>query len=168
METFVGTNEIQLTSVFTSITHWHRRLPGDFVVHHDQSSNFFKQGEVWSSLMRKDVTPFHQPAGDGGDVPFPLRVSQTLSVESHRSSAIQLCDLIAGLFAKAVSQFIHRDEASLAWRFIESGLGEIPFAGLLPRREFPQGPPQQRTGPDALDRMVNLLQPALKAQIRRA
>lgn len=161
IEDFRDTNEIQLTSVLTSVIHWRQRRSEAFEIAHDASSNFFKQRDLWSAATRNDLSPREHLLGDGSTVQFPLRVQSTNAVFSENSAAIQLCDVMAGLFAKAARGFEGRPIDSFMAELIMSGVGEASFSGVIPRDERQNGPAARRDGPDVVDAMVDILAPAI-------
>ncbi|MDQ4087193.1 MAG: DUF3800 domain-containing protein [Pseudomonadota bacterium] len=166
MENFTDSSEIQLTSVLTSVIHWRQRRSEDFSILHDESSNFFKQHELWSAATRDDFTPRLQTLGDGSTVEFPLRVRFTRPIASESSPAIQLCDVIAGLFARAAQALSGRPLDDFMRDVVDAGLGAASFAGVLPGPERQVSPPRKRVGPDAVDAMAEILAPALKGKSR--
>ena len=95
-----GSNDIQLTCVLASIHFWRTRTDDDLEVVHDDSSNFFRQIDQWEMITSPDVLPGTITAGDGQTAEFPLRVLSTRAGDSATSSALQICDLIAGLSAR--------------------------------------------------------------------
>lgn len=159
---FTDSSEIQLTAVLASVVHWRQRRPEDFDVVHDESSNFLRQRDVWDTILRDDCEPGPVEMGDGTRVEFPLRVRSTTAVRSHESAAVQLCDVIAGLGAKASLSFDGRENDPFMVELIALGAGELTFNGVKPHEDYADGPMPRRTGPDMLDHMVGLLEPHFK------
>ena len=48
---------------------------------------------------------------------------------------------------------------------VQAGAGELSYSGVMPHALYVEGPPQQRDGPDMVDRMVELLQPHLEKKM---
>lgn len=161
LEEFTESNEIQLTSVFSSVIWWRQQRPEDFNLVHDESSNFLRQRALWSTMLRDDFVSPPLPMGNGTLVEFPLRIRSTRSASSHDSPAIQLCDVFAGLGAKAALAFEGRDRDPFMVELVELGVGALTHGGVMPHRQFATGLPPRRTGPDMIDRMVDLLRPEL-------
>lgn len=161
LEDFDNSGEIQLTSVFSTVIWWRQRLQDDFDIVHDESSNFLRQREVWTTLMRDDFARGTLEKGDGSEIEFPLRVRSTASMGSEAAPAIQLCDMLAGLYGKAALAFDGRERDPFMTELLDLGVGELAYAGVLPRPEYTEGPPPRRAGPDMVDRMVELLRPEL-------
>lgn len=161
-EDFIDSSEIQLTSVFSSVIWWRQRRKEDFHVTHDQSSNFLRQRDVWTTLLRDDFGPEMIRQGDGSLVEFPLRVRSTTSVASETSPSVQLCDVLAGLYAKAALAFDGRQPDPFMQELLDLGAGELAYAGVIPRADYADAPPPRRAGPDMVDRMVELLTPELE------
>ena len=97
--------------------------------------------------------------GDGTSVEFPLRVRSTTAVRSHDSAAVQLCDVVAGLAAKACLSFDGREKDPFIVELIAHGAGELTFNGVKPHEAYADDPIPRKTGPDVLDHMVGLLEP---------
>lgn len=161
MSTFGSTNEIQLTSVLASVGYWRQRFTEDFEIFHDASSNFFGQAAVWDAITRDDVPHQMHPVADGSFVEFPLRVRRTVSCDSKDHRSIQLCDLLAGLFTKTARTGTGDADRPFISDLLDAGLGEIKYNGIRPELKFPDGSPVRATEPDPVDRMVEIMRPAL-------
>jgi hypothetical protein len=164
LKAFTESSEIQLTAVLASVVHWRQRRPEDFNVVHDESSNFLRQRDIWDTILRDDCKPGPVEIGDGTSVEFPLRVRSTTAVRSHLSAAVQLCDVIAGLAAKAALSFDGRETDPFTAELIALGAGELTFNGVRPHRDFANEPMPRTTGPDMVDHMVDLLEPHFSHQ----
>lgn len=161
LEDFGDTSEIQLTSVFSSVIWWRQHRPEDFDLIHDESSNFLRRRDMWTTMLRDDFVSPPMPQGNGTLVEFPLRVRSTASASSHASPAIQLCDVLAGLGAKCAPLFQNRAGDPFLLELVGLGAGALTYSGVIPHDAYAEGPPPQRDGPDIVDRMVELLQPQL-------
>lgn len=159
LESFTDSSEIQLTAVFATVVHWRQRHSEDLDVIHDESSNFLRQRDVWDTILRDDCEPGRVEMGDGTTVDFPLRVRSTTAVRSHGSAAVQLCDVIAGLGAKASLFFDERERDPFMVELIGLGAGELTFNGVRPHEDYADEPMPKKTGPDMLDHMVGVLEP---------
>lgn len=157
METFKETNELQLTTMLAIISYWRQHNQEDFSIIHDESSNFFRQRETWQAITNPDVPPQFHPLGDGSVVEFPLRVIETISVDSKNNYSVQLCDILAGFAAgyKKLSTGIIDDHTF--YEAAKAGLGDIMFNGIQPKNVFPTSPPRKLQGPDAVDLMTNII-----------
>lgn len=161
LEDFTQSNELQVSSMLMSVSHWRLRRDEDLRIVHDESSSFFRQRDMWAALTRDDMPPFEAETATGQSIPFPLRITETRTERSEASPAIQLCDILAGLFSRATRLFAgERDQFLL--QLFRGGLGDASFDGVMPLRERPAGPPPRREGPDMLDTMVEVLRPALQ------
>ena len=165
LENFQDTNEIQVTSVFSTMTWWRQHRSEDFALVHDESSAFMKQRDLWETMLRDDFVAPPMPISNGTEVEFPLRVRSTTAVRSHGSYSVQLCDLLAGLLAKAGSGLIGGPRDPFIVELVQAGAGELSYSGVMPHALYVEGPPQQRDGPDMVDRMVELLQPHLEKKM---
>lgn len=154
---FDDSNEIQLTSVLTSVSRWRQRRAENFEVLHDQSNNFFNQEWLWAAITRDDVPLQQHPMADGTFAEFPLRVTRTIACVSEDHPAIQLCDVIAGLFSKTMKLHRSNENSDFLTRLLSAGLGDVTYGGINPQPEFPNGPPALATGPDVVDRMAAIL-----------
>jgi hypothetical protein len=96
---------------------------------------------------------------NGTSVEFPLRVRSTTSVRSHDSTAVQLCDVLAGFGTKAALSFEGREQDPFMLELVHLGAGELTHSGVMPHDDYADGPVPRRSGPDMLDHMVELLQP---------
>lgn len=162
VEEFEESNEMQVTSMLSSVIWWRQRDRDDFAVVHDQSSSFFKNASMWAALVRNDAPPTVHQLGNGSQVEFPLRVLSTTSVTSHESAAVQLCDILAGLFAKMMRALQGTERDAFLMYLVRRGVGEITFSGVNPGQDRVSGLPPRRDGPDALDRMTELIRPELE------
>jgi hypothetical protein len=162
VDEFEDTNEMQVTSMLSSVIWWRQHQMSDFAIVHDQSSNFFKNASMWDTLMRDDFPPRVQQLGNGSEVEFPLRVVSTQSVSSHESPAVQFCDILAGLFAKMMRALQGSDRDPFLMHLVQQGVGNVVFSGVNPGQERVSSLPPQRDGPDALDRMTDILRPELE------
>jgi hypothetical protein len=166
IEDFTGTNEIQVTSILSSVTHWRQRISGDLRVIHDESTSFDSQRHLWSAIVRDDyISPLQQ--ANGTIVQLPLRVISTAGVQSKDSPAIQLADVIAGLGAKFAVAFdpVRRDPFLLD--LVERGAGPLISGGVRPHEDYANGGVPRANGPDALDVMTGLIEPFLDQNDKR-
>ena len=158
LDTFKDSNEIQLTSMLASVTYWRQRSSARFRIIHDQSRAFFKDRALWAAITSDRVPDQLHPLGDGSEVPFPLRVSETVAGDSRDYNGIQLCDMLAGLMTRMeIERQRDGEGAVFTAQLIEAGLGELTFNGIRPAFLFPDGPPAKATGPDAVDRMAEII-----------
>lgn len=158
---FTDTSEIQITSVFSSITWWRQRRSEDFAIVHDESSAFLKQRDLWDTMLRDDFVAPPFPIANGTEVELPLRVRSTTGVRSHESHSVQLCDILAGLLAKAGPGLVGGPHDPFIVELVQAGAGALNFSGVMPHALYVDGPPKRRDGPDMVDRMTELLQPYL-------
>lgn len=165
LESFQDTNEIQITSVFSSVTWWRQHRTEDFALVHDESSAFMKQVDLWETMLREDFVAPPFPIADGTEVELPLRVRSTTAVRSHESYSIQLCDLLAGLLAKAGPGLIGAPHDPFIVELVEAGAGELTYSGIMPHALYSDGPPQRREGPDMVDRMIELIRPYIEKKV---
>ncbi|MHA1560018.1 MAG: DUF3800 domain-containing protein [Alphaproteobacteria bacterium] len=155
---FSGSNEIQLTSVLASIGQWRLRLPDDFDLVHDESSNFFRQADIWSAITNPDVPTQLHPRADGESIPFPLRVNRTVPGRSHDNASIQFCDIVAGLICRLRGPIRGGEtEAAFRTQLLEAGFGSLEADGIRPELEIIDGPPARLNGPDAVDQMSMII-----------
>jgi hypothetical protein len=162
LEQFEDTSEIQVTSVFSSIVWWRQQRPEDFRLVHDDSSAFLKRRGMWDAMLRDDVEPQRLPIANGTDVELPIRVRSTTGVRSQDSSAVQLCDVLAGFAAKAAPGLGGGTTDPFVSELVMLGAGALVHGGVMPHTLYVDGRrPRRRAGPDAVDRMVDLLRPHL-------
>jgi hypothetical protein len=100
IDTFKGSDEIQLTSLLALVSDWRKKHLEDFAIVHDASSNFFRHRTLWEKITNSNVPPQTHPLGDGSVVQYPLRVTSTQSINSRDCYSVQLCDVLAGLATK--------------------------------------------------------------------
>jgi hypothetical protein len=162
LEDFEDSSEIQVTSVFSTVTWWRQQRREDFALVHDESSAFLKQRDLWQTMLRDDFEAPPFPIANGSEVELPLRVRSTTAVRSQESPAVQLCDVLAGLGAKAGPGLIGGTRDPFIVELVEAGAGELTYSGVMPHALYVKGPPPRREGPDMVDRMVELLGPHLK------
>jgi len=155
--TFANSNEVQLTSVLSSVIAWRKRTEDDLIVVHDQSSNFFNQAALWETITSSDVEHQLHQLGDGSAVSFPLRVTKTVAMKSEYSHSVQLCDMISGIFSRALPLITGFEKDPFVIELIHAGLGEMSFDGILPRREFPKGSPPISDGTNIVDQMAKII-----------
>jgi len=130
----------------------------DFAVVHDASSNFLRRKDVWKRITNNNVPQQLHRAGDGTMTEFPLRVVSTSPVDSKNSASVQYCDLLAGLTARHFSPLTEGDERDFMNEVIAAGLKELTYNGVRPATVFPERiPPKRLTGPDAVDRMTEII-----------
>lgn len=158
---FTDSNEIQVTSVFSTISWWRQHRSEDFALVHDESSAFLKQRDLWDTMLREDFVAPPIPIANGTEVELPLRVRSSTSVRSHDSYSVQLCDVLAGLMAKAGPGLVGGSRDRFIVELVMAGAGELSYSGIMPHRLFVDGPPSRRDGPDMVDRLMELLQPHL-------
>ncbi|MFT4954914.1 MAG: hypothetical protein ACI8U3_001288 [Brevundimonas sp.] len=156
MGTFKDTLEVYVTSMLNAVGYWAQRGLTDLELHHDESSAFFRQSELWASLTSPTVAAQLHPVLNGPPIAFPLPVAATISRKSEESPGVQLCDLVAGLSVKLFTREVQSDEA-LVEALKSGGFGEITTNGVTPGTDFPEGPPPRRVGKDAVDKMVDLI-----------
>lgn len=162
LEEFENSSEIQVTSVFSTVTWWRQQRSDDFALVHDESSAFLKQRALWDTMLRDDFEASPFLIGNGTEVELPLRVRSTTAVRSVDSPAVQLCDVLAGFGAKAGPALIGGTADPFIRELVEAGAGELVYSGVLPHALYVDGPPARRNGPDMVDRMVELLGPHLE------
>jgi hypothetical protein len=158
LRTFKGSDELQLTTMLAIISHWRSKYNDDFAIVHDASSNFLRRKDVWERITNNNVPQQLHRAGDGTMTEFPLRVVSTSPVDSKNSASVQYCDLLAGLTARHFSPLTQGDERDFMNEVIAAGLKELTYNGVRPATVFPERiPPKRLTGPDAVDRMTEII-----------
>lgn len=158
LSTFKGSDELQVTSLLACIAYWRQRFTEDFAVVHDASANFFRRRDLWERVTNSNVPAQVHPLGDGTMVQFPLRVISTSAVDSRENPSVQLCDVLAGLAARHFSGRLDECERALINDALEAGFGQCEFNGIRPATIFPdQIPPRRLSGPDAVDRLTNIM-----------
>jgi len=157
IETFGDSNEIQLTVVLSSVAYWRSKTDLDLVVIHDQSSNFFKQKDLWDTITAAEVPEQVIISGSGFPVQYPLRVVSTEPGDSRDHWTIQLCDMVSGLMAKSLSRNLSGDDSASIGELMEAGLGELQLDGIRPGTDFIEGPPSHKDGPDAVDQFTQII-----------
>lgn len=162
LEEFTESNEIQVTSVFSTLTWWRQQRPEDLALVHDESSAFLKQKDLWTTMLREDFEAPPFPIANGTEVELPLRVRSTTAVRSQDSHAVQLCDVLAGLGAKAGPGLIGGEKDPFIVELVKAGAGALNYSGIMPHALYVEGPMPKRNGPDMVDRMVDLLRPHLE------
>lgn len=156
--TFNGSNELHVTSVLAAITHWRKLCCEDIAVVHDASAHFFRHQEMWSIITGPTAPQGFHELGDGTEVEFPLRVVSTLPDDSKDNRSVQFCDILAGVTAKIFDSRIIGDDRTFLDSLIENGLAETEYNGVRPSAIFPdQIPPRPLEGPDAVDRMMEVM-----------
>ncbi len=158
IETFSGSDELQLTSMVTMVGYWRNLCAEDFEIVHDASSNFFHRMDDWKKVTNSNVPKQLHPSASGTLYQFPLRVTSTKSVDSKMSASIQLCDLLAGLAARDFGTNASKADREILESTLEAGLGHAPVSGIAPEEFDPSRlQPQRREGPDAVDRMTEIM-----------
>jgi hypothetical protein len=165
-ETFTDSNELQVTSMLNSVMHWRTMTTADLSIVHDESSSFFKQRRMWNALTRDDAPSFKMLAASGMSAIFPLRVVETRSERSERSRAVQLCDVLAGMFTRLMP-VLQGKRDPFALELFRAGVGDASFSGVMPERERVSGLPPERDGPDMIDQMSEVMRPAIEEIIRK-
>lgn len=129
----------------------------DFSILHDDISNFLRQRETYQAITNQKVPYQLHPLGDGSVVEFPLRVVETISVNSKDNYSVQLCDILAGFATgyKKLSSGIIDDH--IFYEAAKAGLGDIMFNSIQQKNVFPTGSPRTRQGPDAVDLMTKII-----------
>ena len=158
IEKFRGSDELQLTSMVAVVGHWRNLCDEDFEIVHDASSNFFRRIKEWEQITNPNVPNQLHPSASGVFYEFPLRVISTKSVDSRDSSAIQLCDVLAGIATRSFGAELGESDRELVKSTLEAGLGEVQVSGIAPETFDPNRlEPQLREGPDAVDRMTEII-----------
>ncbi|MBG6206260.1 hypothetical protein IWQ49_000907 [Labrenzia sp. EL_126] len=140
------------------IAHWRKIHDEDFAVVHDATANFFRHRNLWERITNTDVPDQSHRLGDGSDVEFPLRVVSTAAVDSRENRSIQFCDVLAGLVARHFDPRTEGDDRKLIDDVIEAGLGCLDYNGIRPSFVWPDEiPPRRLSGPDAVDRMTQMI-----------
>lgn len=159
LETFHGSDELQVTTMVSLVAAWRQKFTEDFVVVHDNTANFYRRRALWEKIVGPDAPAQLHPLGDGTFVQYPLRVIRTEGVDSKTSSAVQLCDIVAGLAAKVQNPNRTDEDDRYLQPMIDAGFNKLNFNGIYFRPEFPDGPPERRNGPDAVDLMMAVMFP---------
>ena len=159
IESFSDTFEVQLTSVLASVGYWRHKLPDELELFHDQSSNFFKQNEVWQAITADDVPPQFHPQANAPPIEFPLRVNKTVALDSKSSFAIQLCDVVAGLAVKVKRVTDGSPDGDVCREVMAAGFAEITFNGIRPELQVLDGPPKPLKGADVVDKLLSIIKP---------
>lgn len=158
LETFRGSDELQLTSMVAIVGYWRNIYPEDFEILHDASSNFFRRIDEWRKITNSNVPKQLHPSASGMLYQFPLRVNSTKSIDSKDSMAIQLCDIIAGFAARNLRKSKNDADLEVMEMTLSAGLGEAMISGIAPEIFDPNRlKPQRREGPDAVDRMTEII-----------
>ena len=158
VETFGGSDELQLTSMVAIVGHWRNLYSEDFEIEHDESSNFFHRIDDWRKITNSNVPNQLHPSASGTLYQFPLRVISTKSVDSKKSASIQLCDVLAGLATRAFGKGVSEADRRILQTTLEAGLGDVQVTGIAPEDFDPSRLHSRRQeGPDAVDRMTEII-----------
>lgn len=157
IDTFKGSDELQLTSMLAVVSHWRKNAADDFEVVHDATSNFFRRKELWDKITNNNVPKQLHPLGDGTFVEYPLRVVSTRSENSKHNRSIQFCDLLAGIVSRHFYPGLDADTRKFLDDVIEAGMKNIDYNGIRPGLDFPDFPPKKADGPDAVDQMTQII-----------
>ena len=158
LSTFRGSDELHVTSMLASVTHWRKAFDEDFAIVHDASANFFRHRDIWERMTNEHVPPQPFPLGDGTIVEYPLRVVSTTPVDSRDCPAVQFCDICAGLAARLFDPALSASNRQLLNQTVEAGFSSLEYNGIRPQNIFPDSiPPRRRTGPDSVDRITEIL-----------
>lgn len=166
-DAFEDSSEIFLTSVLSTVTYWRQQRDENFDLVHDESSNFLRRQDMWLALLRDDYASPPVEQGNGTLIEFPLRVRSTRAVRSHDSSAVQLCDLVAGLAAKAAPGLDGRASDPFVVDLVMAGAGALTVGGVRPHDDYAEEGVPRASGPDMLDHVVDLLEPYFKGLDKR-
>ena len=154
--TFGSTDDIQVTCIMRSVAHWRNIYSEDFRIVHDDSSNFFRRRYLWERLVSRDVPDQLLPTSDGTDIQFPLRVLSTISADSKKNDAVQLCDILAGLTVRCL-EFRDGEGCQLLEAVIDAGFGAVPCGAIRPGTDFPDFPPKPLVGSDVIDGVTEII-----------
>lgn len=154
---FKSTNDLQFAVMLGAVVDWRKMFTEDFRIIHDATSNFMRQKETWDRITGVNVFKRKHPLGDGSEVEFPLRVIETLAVDSRQNYSVQLADVLAGYASKHFDLTRPEDEREILDEIVNTGLGYTNFNSILPGHEFPNFPPERLTGPDAVDKMSDIM-----------
>ncbi len=157
LDNFASSDELHVTSMIATVAHWRKFYSEDFAAVHDASAHFFRHRETWEKVTGTGAPAGLHQSGDGTSVEFPLRVISTQAVDSKDNSSVQFCDVLAGLFAKQFNKRIEGDDRKLLQDVVAAGLGELRFNGVRPSAVFPDFPPRRLDGPDAVDKMREVI-----------
>jgi len=155
IDEFKSTNELHLTTMLAIISWWRKQSDKDFMVYHDESSNFNRGIDDWYAITNPHVKPFLHPLGDGSYVQYPLRVKETYSVNSQDNYSIQLSDIVAGVFSKIFSKNNKPLQVELLNKI--RSITSVSLDGVLPGTDFPENGPELKNGSDAVDNIANLI-----------
>lgn len=158
LDDFRNSNDLQTGTMLAVIGHWRQAYTEDFSVVHDNSSNFWRNREMWSKITSSDNPEAATRAGDGSYVEYPLRVVSTEGRDSRLSRSIQFCDVLAGLTAKHFNPDLTADDREFMSSLIDEGLGNISSNRIVPGTEFPvRIPPKRLEGPDVVDQLIEMI-----------
>ncbi len=158
LDWYRSTNETQFTTMIAVVGRWRQRYADDFHIIHDNTSNFLRRREDWEAVTNPTVPEQLHPLGDGTTVQFPLRVIDTVGVDSADNYAIQLCDILAGFSTQYFKQkWSGITDHPIQLIAEETGLGLLSHSGMMFEQDFPEGDPQHADGPDAVDLMTNII-----------
>jgi hypothetical protein len=158
LDSFRGSDELQVTSMLAVVAHWRKLYSEDFAAVHDASANFFRRRDIWERITNNNVPAQLYTLGDGTVVQFPLRVISTAPVDSKDNPSVQLCDIVAGLTTRYFDRRVEGAERALLNEVVEAGLGAVDYNGVRPDSIFPDHiPPRRRSGPDAVDHMTRII-----------
>lgn len=146
------TNDLHLSTMLALVGRWRQMSKEDFIVIYDDTASFRRHLDLWRSLTRSDADPFNFTLGDGTTVEFPLRVIDTVSVDSKTDYSIQLCDIIAGFITHKQKLEISSTPLRKTVRnALDMGLGELILDGIRPDLVFPDFIPPILRGADKID-----------------
>ncbi len=158
LDWYRSTNETQFTTMIAVVGRWRQRYADDFHIIHDNTSNFLRRREDWEAITNPTVPEQLHPLGDGTTVQFPLRVIDTVGVDSADNYAIQLCDILAGFSTQHFKQkWSGKTDHPIQLIAEEIGLWQLSHSGMMFEQDFPDGDPQRADGPDAVDLMTKII-----------
>lgn len=144
---FKGSDELQLTCMVATITHWRKLYNENFAAVHDATANFLRRRETWERMTNETVPQQMISLGDGTTVEFPLRVTSTTAVDSKKNYSVQFCDVLAGLSARVFDARIKGTDREMLNDVLLAGMGKLRWNGVRPDTIFPDKiPPRRLTG----------------------
>jgi len=107
-------------------------ISAEYRIEHDRSKNLLRYGEVISKLIAHDVDVEFR-ASDIAGLKFPLKLKEVAQVDSKKSPAVQLCDVMIGAAIDAVKTI---RETGIAENEVLALYKDDQIIHLLPTTDF--------------------------------
>jgi hypothetical protein len=125
--------DLALPTAFQTVAHWRKKSRALLEVFHDESSGMAREKWLWDQLGNPSVDA-RTFSHNGGEISFPLGITNTSFPRSNVHPQLQIADLIAGSTAEWCKSKATDNKSEYAQALEDANIANFVSGGIYPSK----------------------------------